>query len=91
TVDNIRINEFDQSLEVFNQIQSIRNYYKFYDVDIDRYNIDGNMRQVFTSARELDVANRDVQSQDWQNKHLFYTHGYGTVMSYTNKVGPTGL
>ncbi|KRQ86478.1 hypothetical protein ABG79_01684 [Caloramator mitchellensis] len=91
TIDNIRITEFAQSLEVFNQIQAIRNYYRFNDVDIDRYNIDGKLRQVFIAARELDNSQRDPKFQTWQNKHLFYTHGYGAVMSYTNTVMSTGL
>jgi uncharacterized membrane protein (UPF0182 family) len=91
TIDNIRINEFSQSLEVFNQIQAIRNYYKFNDVDIDRYDIDGKTRQVFISARELDNSRREAKFQTWQNLHLYYTHGYGAVMSYTNDVNASGL
>lgn len=91
TIDNIRINEFSQSLEVYNQIQAIRNYYKFNDVDIDRYEIDGKTRQVFISARELDNSSREAKFQTWQNLHLYYTHGYGAVMSYTNTVNSSGL
>lgn len=91
TVENIRINEFSQSLEVFNQIQAIRNYYKFNDVDIDRYLINGKLTQVFIAARELDNSAMDLKYQNWQNNHLFYTHGYGAVMAYTNRVSSTGL
>lgn len=91
TVDNIRINEFSQTKEVYNQIQAISNYYKFNDVDIDRYNIGGKLRQTLISARELDNTNRDPKFQTWQNKHLFYTHGYGVVMSPTNTVNDSGL
>lgn len=91
TVDNIRVNEFSQALEVYNQIQAIRNYYRFNDVDIDRYNIGGQTRQVFIAPRELDNSNREEKFQTWQNKHLFYTHGYGVVMSYTNTVTQSGL
>lgn len=91
TIDNIRINEFSQSLEVFNQIQAIRNYYKFNDVDIDRYEIGGKTRQVFISARELDNSSREAKFQTWQNLHLYYTHGYGAVTSYTNTVNSSGL
>lgn len=91
TVDNIRINEFSQALDVYNQVQAIKNYYKFNDVDIDRYTIDGQLRQVFIAARELDNSNRDQKFQTWQNKHLYYTHGYGAVMSYTNVVSQSGL
>lgn len=91
TIDNIRINEFSQSLEVYNQIQAIRNYYRFNDVDIDRYEIDGKTRQVFIAARELDNSSREAKFQTWQNLHLYYTHGYGAVMSYTNTVNASGL
>ncbi|MEG1416263.1 MAG: UPF0182 family protein [Clostridium sp.] len=91
TIDNIRINEFEQTGEVYNQIQAIRNYYKFNNIDIDRYNINGKLRQVLIAPRELDNSNREEKFQTWQNKHLFYTHGYGIVASYSNSVGPTGL
>lgn len=91
TIDNIRINEFDRIGEVYNQIQAIRNYYKFNNVDIDRYTIDGKLRQVLIAPRELDSSNREEKFQTWQNKHLFYTHGYGFVASYSNSVGSTGL
>lgn len=91
TVDNIRITEFSQEMDVYNQIQAIRNYYKFNDVDIDRYMIDGKLRQAYVAARELDNSNREDKFQTWQNKHLFYTHGYGAVMSYTNTVNTSGL
>lgn len=91
TVDNIRINEFAQAGEVYNQMQAISNFYRFNDVDIDRYQINGQLRQTFISARELDNSNRDAKFQTWQNKHLFYTHGYGVVMSPTNTVNESGL
>ncbi|KMT22416.1 UPF0182 family protein [Clostridium cylindrosporum] len=91
TIDNIRINEFDRIGEVYNQIQAIRNYYTFNNIDIDRYTIDGKLRQVLIAPRELDNSNREEKFQTWQNRHLFYTHGYGIVASYSNSVGPTGL
>ncbi|MEG2539849.1 MAG: UPF0182 family protein, partial [Clostridium sp.] len=59
TIDNIRINEFEQTGEVYNQIQAIRNYYKFNNIDIDRYNINGKLRQVLIAPRELDNSNRE--------------------------------
>ena len=90
-MDNIRINEFSQAMEVYNQIQAISNFYRFNSVDIDRYNIEGKLRLTFISPRELDNSNRDAKFQTWQNKHLFYTHGYGVVMSPTNTVNESGL
>lgn len=91
TVDNIRITEFGLSKDVYNQMQAIRTYYVFNDVDIDRYMINGRLRQVFIAARELDLTSGDARLQTWQNTHLFYTHGYGAVMSYTNQASSTGL
>jgi uncharacterized membrane protein (UPF0182 family) len=91
TVDNIRVAEFDLSRDVYNQMQAIRTYYGFNDVDIDRYMINNELRQVFISARELDLSSGDARLQTWQNTHLFYTHGYGAVMSYTNQANSTGL
>jgi uncharacterized membrane protein (UPF0182 family) len=53
--------------------------------------INNELRQVFISARELDLSSGDARLQTWQNTHLFYTHGYGAVMSYTNQANSTGL
>lgn len=87
TINNIRINSYKPALEFYNQVQIIRYYYKFNDIDVDRYNINGNYNQVF-------IAPREINSQDipdtWQNKHLIYTHGYGAVMSKVNSVTSEG-
>lgn len=90
TINNIRVNDFAPALTVYNQLQGIRSYYNFNDVDIDRYNIDGKYTQVFVAARELDQKKLDAQSQTWLNKHLIYTHGYGIAMSPVNTVTPEG-
>lgn len=90
TIDNIRVNDFAPALTVFNQLQGIRSYYSFNDVDIDRYNIDGKYTQVFVAARELDQKKLDTQSQTWLNQHLIYTHGYGITMAPVNTVTPEG-
>lgn len=91
TIDNIRINDNRPTLQTYNQIQSIRLYYRFNDVDIDRYYIDGEYRQVFISPRELDL-NRlsDDARSSWINRHLRYTHGNGVVVSPVNKVTSEG-
>lgn len=90
TIENIRVNDFLPALEVYNQLQGIRPYYRFNDVDIDRYNVNGKYTQVFVSARELDQKKIDAQSQTWQNKHLVFTHGYGITMSPVNEVTTEG-
>lgn len=90
TIDNVRINDVLPLLEVYNQRDTIRSYYNFKDVDVDRYKIDGDYEQVFIGARELDTANLPDQAQTWVNRYLRYTHGYGVVMSHVNDVTVQG-
>lgn len=89
-INNIRINSHVPALEFNNQFQYIRYYYGFDDMDIDRYNINGDYSQVFISARELDLDKLDENSNTWQNRHLAYTHGYGITMSKVNSVTSEG-
>jgi uncharacterized membrane protein (UPF0182 family) len=79
TVDNIRIWDHRPLGQTFRQLQQIRTYYSFSDVDVDRYWIDGNYRQVMLAARELS-ADLPGQSGGWVNRRLQYTHGYGLAM-----------
>lgn len=90
TFQNIRVNDARPLREVYNQLQTIRPYYNFLDVDIDRYMIDGNYRQVFISARELTQANLPEQAQTWTNQNLRYTHGYGLAVSAVNEITAEG-
>lgn len=78
-VDSIKINSYRHTLDFIKQAQVIRGYYDFNDVDVDRYVINGEKKQVFLSAREID--RNLISPGTWQNMHLFYTHGYGVVMS----------
>lgn len=87
TIQNIRINDFDPAKKFYNQTQSIRPYYLFNDVDVDRYTVDGEYTQTFLSAREIDETKI---RQEWINKHLKYTHGYGITLSRVDKVTPSG-
>jgi len=88
TIDNIRINSYAPALEFYNQVQIIRYYYKFNDLDLDRYIINGKYNQVFIAPRELDTA--AVSPDTWQNKHLIYTHGYGLAMNKVNSITSEG-
>jgi len=88
TIDNIRINSYKPALEFYNQVQIIRYYYGFNDVDVDRYNINNKSNQVFIAAREIN--SQAIDPSTWQNKHLIYTHGYGIVMSKVNSVTSEG-
>jgi len=90
TIKNIRLWEHRPLLATYAQLQEIRTYYKFVDVDNDRYQIDGTYRQVMLSAREL--SHQHLPSRgNWINEHLTYTHGYGVVFGPVNQVTPEGL
>ena len=89
TIKNIRLWEHRPLLATYAQLQEIRTYYKFVDVDNDRYLIDNTYRQVMLSARELSHAH--LPSRIWINEHLTYTHGYGVVFGPVNQVTPEGL
>ncbi|MCL6471183.1 MAG: UPF0182 family protein [Firmicutes bacterium] len=90
-IDNIRLWDWMPLGKTYKQIQSIRLYYDFGDVDIDRYLIDGNYRQVAISARELDTENLPDNAKTWVNQHLVYTHGYGIVANRVNEFTDEGL
>jgi uncharacterized membrane protein (UPF0182 family) len=89
TIKNIRLWEHRPLLATYGQLQEIRTYYKFVDVDNDRYMIDGTYRQIMLSAREL--SHQHLPSRIWINEHLTYTHGYGLVFGPVNQVTPEGL
>lgn len=91
TINNIRLWDYRPLRQTFSQLQTLRLYYDFKDVDIDRYWIDGEYRQVMLSARELDQRQLQAQAQTWVNQRLRYTHGYGIVMSAVNETTPEGL
>ena len=88
TINNIRINSFQPTLEFYNQVQIIRYYYKFNNIDVDRYNINEKFNQVFVGAREINT--KAIDPNTWQNRHLIYTHGYGIVMNKVNSVTSEG-
>lgn len=87
-VSNIKINSFRPSLEFYNQVQNIRYYYDFNDIDVDRYKINGEFNQVFIAPREINSDS--IEPNTWINKHLKYTHGYGIVMSDVSLVTSEG-
>lgn len=87
TINNIRINDYEPAEKFYNQTQSIRPYYTFNDVDVDRYMINGEYTQTFLSAREID---EEKISDTWLNKYLKYTHGYGITLSRVDKVTSSG-
>lgn len=90
TINNIRINDARPLKQTYNQIQGIRLYYNFNDIDLDRYTINDEYMQLFISARELNQEKLSDQAKTWINQHLKYTHGYGIVMSPVNSVTNEG-
>ena len=91
TISNIRLWDPRPLKDTYNQIQSIRLYYDFHDVDIDRYIIDGKYRQVMLSAREMSAEKLAGEAQTWVNRKLQFTHGYGVALSPVNEVTTQGL
>jgi len=91
TIDNIRLHDVRPALDTYNQIEAIRPYYDFLDVDVDRYQINGRLTQVMLSARELIPEKLDATAQTWINQHLKYTHGQGVIVSPVNKISSQGL
>ena len=91
TVKNIMLWDYRPLLTTFRQLQVIRTYYNFFDLDIDRYTIDDDYRQVMISAREIDINRLPTDAQTWVNKELVFTHGYGAVASPVNAVTTEGM
>jgi uncharacterized membrane protein (UPF0182 family) len=89
TIDNVRLWDHQPLLQTFGQLQVIRPYYDFISVDNDRYDINGRMRQVMLSARELNPA--ALPSRTWINERLVFTHGHGVTLGPVNQVDPEGL
>ena len=88
-LQNIRLWDHRPLLRTYGQLQVIRTYYDFVDVDNDRYLIDGQYRQVSLSPREL--SSERLPSRIWINEHLTYTHGYGLCLGPVNQITPEGL
>ena len=91
TLQNIRLWDWRVLQDTLRQLQEIRTYYDFPDIDIDRYSIGGQVRQVMLATRELNVDKLPATSRTWINEKLIYTHGYGVTMNTVNGFTPEGL
>ena len=91
TIDNIRLWDWRALQSTLRQIQEIRTYYDFPDIDVDRYMIGGKSQAVMLAARELSLSKLPAGSQNWVNERLIYTHGYGVTMSPVSRFTKEGL
>ncbi|MYJ78238.1 MAG: UPF0182 family protein, partial [Caldilineaceae bacterium SB0670_bin_27] len=91
TIRNIRLWDYRPLLQTYNQVQALRQQYQFTDIDIDRYDVGGERRQLMLSARELIPEQLEQPAQTWVNRKLVYTHGYGVAASPVAEITPDGL
>jgi uncharacterized membrane protein (UPF0182 family) len=91
TLQDIRLWDWRALQDTLRQIQEIRTYYDFPDIDIDRYQVDGAVRQMMLAVRELNIDKLPGSSRNWINEKLIYTHGYGVTMNPVNGFTPEGL
>jgi len=91
TINNIRLWDWRPLKDTFTQLQLFRTYYEFGEVDIDRYQLNGDYKEVMVSTRELNTNDLSTTARTWVNEHLVYTHGYGIVMNPVDRVSAEGL
>ena len=91
TIQNIRWWDPRPLLDTYRQLQEIRLYYDFHDIDVDRYVIEGSYRQVLLSARELNQSKLPADAQTWINQRFKFTHGNGIAMNPVNRFDNEGL
>jgi uncharacterized membrane protein (UPF0182 family) len=91
TIGNIRLWDWRPLMDSYVQLQEIRTYYKFHDVDVDRYWLGGTYQSVMLSARELQSSLLPPNARTWVNSHVLFTHGNGVVMSPVTRKTADGL
>jgi uncharacterized membrane protein (UPF0182 family) len=89
-LDNVRLWDWRAFHDTVTQLQALRQYYVFADTDVDRYTIDGKLRQVMVAPRELDIRQLPDARANWINSHFIYTHGYGLVMANATEITADG-
>lgn len=91
TLESVRLWDWRPLQQTYKQLQELKQYYYFNDVDVDRYILDGKKIAVNLSAREMSITGLPGNTETWQNRHLIYTHGYGAVMSRVDRITSEGL
>jgi uncharacterized membrane protein (UPF0182 family) len=89
-LEDLRLWDYRPLLSSYNQLQKIRPYYTFNDIDVDRYPSAAGQRQVMISAREFNTPGLSGQAQNWINVHMTYTHGYGIAANQVSQFSPQG-
>jgi len=90
-ISNIRLWDWQPLMVTYQNLQQLRGYYVFNDVDVDRYTINGEYRQVMVAVREIDQSQLSEDAQTWINQTLMYTHGYGLLMSPVTEIAQEGF
>jgi uncharacterized membrane protein (UPF0182 family) len=91
TLSNMRLWDWKALQDTLRQVQVIRTYYDFADVDIDRYTVDGKLTSTMLASREMDLEKLPAGTRNWVNDRLIYTHGYGITMNAASRFTPDGL
>jgi uncharacterized protein len=89
-LDNVRLWDWRAFHDTLSQSQPLRPY-TYADTDVDRYTINGNLRQVLLAPRELDLNQLGDARHLWVNSALTFTHGYGLVLAEASRITSTGL
>ena len=89
-LENVRLWDWRAFHDTLSQSQPLRPY-TYADTDVDRYQIDGRLRQTLLAPRELDLNQLGDARNRWINRALTFTHGYGFVMAEANRISETGL
>ncbi len=90
TLENVRLWDPEILETTYDELQALRPYYEYRDVDVDRYVLDGKIRQVMLATRELDQSGLPDTAQTWQNQRLTFTHGFGLAASQVNRADQEG-
>lgn len=90
TIKNIRINDFDQTVNILNQLQSLKTYYTFTDTDVVTYTLDGEPTAVSIAAREINTQRLEESAKTYVNTKMRYTHGFGVVVNKMNTINDLG-
>lgn len=91
STSQIRLLDPEVISPTFRQLQQSRPYYTFADsLTVDRYEIDGELRDTVIAVRDINLSGLQSEQQTWVNEHTVYTHGFGVVAAYGNTTSSDG-